>query len=159
MFLMIILLSTLILLHYRLPNSNYGQRPRFPLYQTTPFTIDPSARSGQTFCERYGVSPPAKSNDSFIYDDGPFAGDTNSGYFQNGDSSKQTTNHMGSLSNASTNHKQVDSNQQQATVIQFAERDKTSNNSHLIKTSSNNQQPPQYHVSEYSFKKYLLKIQ
>ncbi|CAO1302725.1 unnamed protein product [Diamesa serratosioi] len=120
--------------------------PRFPLYQTTPFTIDPSARSGQTFCERYGVSPPAKSNDTFIYDDGPFVGDTNSGYFQNGDNSKQTTNHMVNLAtNTTTNHKQVDSNQQQATVIQFAERDKTSNNTNLIKTSSNNQQPPQYH--------------
>lgn len=95
--------------------------------------------------------PPAKSNDSFIYDDGPFVGDTNSGYFQNGDSSKQTTNHMGNLSNTSTNHKQVDSNQQQSTVIQFAERDKTSNSSNLIKTSSNNQQPPQYHVSQNVF--------
>lgn len=27
-------------------------------YQTTPFTIDPSARSTQTFAERYGISPP-----------------------------------------------------------------------------------------------------
>lgn len=43
----------------RLQQGNYSHRvPRIPPYQTTPFTIDPSARSTQTFAERYGVSPP-----------------------------------------------------------------------------------------------------
>lgn len=48
--------------------------PRVPHYQTTPFTIDPSARSTQTFAERYGVSPPHSNenlygNDYTINDD------------------------------------------------------------------------------------------
>lgn len=48
-------------------NPNYRHRmPRVP-YQTTPFTIDPSARSTQTFAERYGVSPPHSTED--LYDD------------------------------------------------------------------------------------------
>lgn len=43
----------------RLGQSNYLHRiPRIPPYQTTPFTIDPSARSTQTFAQRYGVTPP-----------------------------------------------------------------------------------------------------
>lgn len=42
--------------------------PRTPLYQTTPFTIDPSARSTQTFAERYGVSPP-HSNENLYGND------------------------------------------------------------------------------------------
>lgn len=43
----------------RLTQSNYLHRiPRIPPYQTTPFTIDPSARSTQTFAQRYGVTPP-----------------------------------------------------------------------------------------------------
>jgi hypothetical protein len=41
--------------------------PRVP-YQTTPFTIDPSARSTQTFAERYGVSPP-HSNENLYGND------------------------------------------------------------------------------------------
>jgi hypothetical protein len=39
--------------------------PRVPPYQTTPFTIDPSARSTQTFAERYGVSPPHSPQDIY----------------------------------------------------------------------------------------------
>jgi hypothetical protein len=42
--------------------------PRVPHYQTTPFTIDPSARSTQTFAERYGVSPP-QSNENLYGND------------------------------------------------------------------------------------------
>lgn len=42
--------------------------PRVPHYQTTPFTIDPSARSTQTFAERYGVSPP-HSNENLYGND------------------------------------------------------------------------------------------
>lgn len=54
---------------YRLPHSNYLHRmPRTPYYQTTPFTIDPSARSTQTFAERYGVSPP-QSNENLYGND------------------------------------------------------------------------------------------
>lgn len=41
--------------------------PRVP-YQTTPFTIDPSARSTQTFAERYGCSPP-HSNENLYGND------------------------------------------------------------------------------------------
>lgn len=52
----------------RLPHSNYLHRlPRVP-HQTTPFTIDPSARSTQTFAERYGVSPP-HSNENLYGND------------------------------------------------------------------------------------------
>lgn len=55
--------------HCRLPHSNYRNRmPRVPHYQTTPFTIDPSARSTQTFAERYGVSPP-HSNENLYGND------------------------------------------------------------------------------------------
>lgn len=51
----------------RMTNPNYMHRmPRTP-YQTTPFTIDPSARSTQTFAERYGVSPPHSTED--LYED------------------------------------------------------------------------------------------
>lgn len=51
----------------RLSQPNYMHRmPRVP-YQTTPFTIDPSARSTQTFAERYGISPPHSTED--LYDD------------------------------------------------------------------------------------------
>lgn len=54
---------------FRLPHSNYLHRmPRVPHYQTTPFTIDPSARSTQTFAERYGVSPP-QSNENLYGND------------------------------------------------------------------------------------------
>ncbi|KAL7044210.1 hypothetical protein ACKWTF_001828 [Chironomus riparius] len=50
----------------RLPQTNYFHRiPRIPPYQTTPFTIDPSARSTQTFAERYGVSPPHSPDDVY----------------------------------------------------------------------------------------------
>lgn len=42
--------------------------PRVPHYQTTPFTIDPSARSTQTFAERYGISPP-HSNENLYGND------------------------------------------------------------------------------------------
>lgn len=53
----------------RLPHSNYLHRmPRTSHYQTTPFTIDPSARSTQTFAERYGVSPP-HSNENLYGND------------------------------------------------------------------------------------------
>lgn len=53
----------------RLPHSNYLHRmPRTSHYQTTPFTIDPSARSTQTFAERYGVSPP-QSNENLYGND------------------------------------------------------------------------------------------
>ena len=53
-------------IHYRLPQTNYFHRiPRIPPYQTTPFTIDPSARSTQTFAERYGVSPPHSPDDLY----------------------------------------------------------------------------------------------
>lgn len=51
----------------RISHPNYMHRmPRVP-YQTTPFTIDPSARSTQTFAERYGISPPHSTED--LYDD------------------------------------------------------------------------------------------
>jgi hypothetical protein len=54
------------LYHSRLPPSNYFYRiPRIPPYQTTPFTIDPSARSTQTFAERYGISPPHSTEDLY----------------------------------------------------------------------------------------------
>ncbi|CRL00488.1 CLUMA_CG013749, isoform A [Clunio marinus] len=53
----------------RLPHSNYSHRMRrLPHYQTTAFTIDPSARSTQTFAERYGVSPP-HSNENLYGND------------------------------------------------------------------------------------------
>jgi FKBP-type peptidyl-prolyl cis-trans isomerase len=52
----------------RLQQGNYFHRmPRIPPYQTTPFTIDPSARSTQTFAERYGVSPPHSPEDTYGY--------------------------------------------------------------------------------------------
>ncbi|KAG5674237.1 hypothetical protein PVAND_004217 [Polypedilum vanderplanki] len=51
----------------RLQQGNYFRVPRIPPYQTTPFTIDPSARSTQTFAERYGVSPP-HSPEEDVYD-------------------------------------------------------------------------------------------
>lgn len=52
-----------------MPHSSYLHRmPRVPHYQTTPFTIDPSARSTQTFAERYGVSPP-HSNENIYGND------------------------------------------------------------------------------------------
>lgn len=55
----ILLINPISHLHAcRLTQSNY-RTPRVGWnYQTTPFTIDPSARSTQTFAERYGISPP-----------------------------------------------------------------------------------------------------
>lgn len=63
--------------------------PRIPHYQTTPFTIDPSARSTQTFAERYGVSPP-HSNENLYAND----------YTINDDKRSDARNHMFELSNA-----------------------------------------------------------
>lgn len=72
--------------------------PRVPHYQTTPFTIDPSARSTQTFAERYGVSPP-HSNENLYGND----------YTINDDkcSEAQARNHKAELSKATASSSHV----------------------------------------------------
>lgn len=82
----------------RLPHSNYLHRmPRVPHYQTTPFTIDPSARSTQTFAERYGISPP-QSNENLYGNDYTITGTHDDKNVLR--SEKQTRNHKVDLSKA-----------------------------------------------------------
>lgn len=71
--------------------------PRVPHYQTTPFTIDPSARSTQTFAERYGVSPP-QSNENLYGNDYTIIGSHDDKSTVRKD--RQTGNHKVELSNA-----------------------------------------------------------
>lgn len=68
-------------------------------YQTTPFTIDPSARSTQTFAERYGVSPP-HSNENLYGNDYTISGPGDDKYFSR--SERQAKNHKADLSKASS---------------------------------------------------------
>lgn len=74
--------------------------PRVPHYQTTPFTIDPSARSTQTFAERYGVSPP-HSNENLYGNDYTIVGAPDDKCSSRGDE-KQTRNHKVELSKATS---------------------------------------------------------
>lgn len=84
----------------RLPHSNYLHRmPRVSHYQTTPFTIDPSARSTQTFAERYGVSPP-HSNENLYGNDYTVVGGPDDKCALRDE--KQTRNHKVDLSKASS---------------------------------------------------------
>jgi hypothetical protein len=71
--------------------------PRASHYQTTPFTIDPSARSTQTFAERYGVSPP-HSNENLYGNDYTIIESTDDKYY--GRCERQAKHHKVDLSKA-----------------------------------------------------------
>ena len=73
--------------------------PRVPHYQTTPFTIDPSARSTQTFAERYGVSPP-QSNENLYGNDYTITGTPDEKSALRDE--KQAKNHKAELSKSPT---------------------------------------------------------
>ena len=112
--------------------------PRTP-YQTTPFTIDPSARSTQTFAERYGVSPP-HSNENLYGNDYTIVGSHDNEKFAVS-SENQTRNHKVDLSKTpcSSNIIQQPNNNNngseafQSTVIKGSKS--TPNNTHSISTS------------------------
>lgn len=90
----------------RLPHSNYLHRmPRVPHYQTTPFTIDPSARSTQTFAERYGVSPP-HSNENLYGNDYTIIG-ADDDKFDALRNEKQTRNHTVDMSKPSSSSSNI----------------------------------------------------
>lgn len=121
----------------RLPHSNYLHRmPRVPHYQTTPFTIDPSARSTQTFAERYGVSPP-QSNENLYGNDYTIVGgpDDKCGLRDE----KQTRNHKVELSKApsSSNIIQQTSNNNNNNGSNEGEHSSKASNSTVIKGSKN----------------------
>jgi hypothetical protein len=73
--------------------------PRVPHYQTTPFTIDPSARSTQTFAERYGVSPP-HSNENLYGNDYTVVGSGDDKCFERCE--RPSRNHKADLSKSSS---------------------------------------------------------
>ena len=99
--------------------------PRVPHYQTTPFTIDPSARSTQTFAERYGVSPP-HSNENLYGNDYTIIGHDDKCTTAT-PNEKQARNHKVELSKASSS----------SNIIQQANNNNNSNNEveHLSKAS------------------------
>lgn len=79
--------------------------PRVPHYQTTPFTIDPSARSTQTFAERYGVSPP-HSNENLYGNDYTIIG-ADDDKFDALRNEKQTRNHTVDMSKPSSSSSNI----------------------------------------------------
>lgn len=113
--------------------------PRTP-YQTTPFTIDPSARSTQTFAERYGVSPP-HSNENLYGNDYTIVGSHDDDKCSVPNESQKTRNHKVDLSKTpcSSNIIQQPNNNNngseafQSTVIKGSKS--TPNNTHSISTS------------------------
>lgn len=113
----------------RLPHSNYLHRmPRVPHYQTTPFTIDPSARSTQTFAERYGVSPPHSNEDLYGNDYTIIGADDDK--FDALRIEKQTRNHTVDMSKPSSSS---------SNIIQ---QTKTNNNNNNNKNGNNEAERP-----------------
>lgn len=107
--------------------------PRVPHYQTTPFTIDPSARSTQTFAERYGVSPP-QSNENLYGNDYTIIGSHDDKSAVRKD--RQTGNHKVELSNAPSSSNIVQTGKNTNSSID-GERPSKASKSTVIKGSKN----------------------
>lgn len=107
--------------------------PRVPHYQTTPFTIDPSARSTQTFAERYGVSPP-QSNENLYGNDYTIIGSHDDKSAVRKD--RQTGNHKVELSNAPSSSNIVQTGKNTNSSVD-GERPSKASKSTVIKGSKN----------------------